>query len=697
MTREFIPLIPQPTSTKGGTGAFTLNAATTIVLPAADDPVALNADYFAATQLQAEIEALTGLALAIERRATPLRMNNVIMLLRAGRDVDTFSPDLTDLPQAGAEAYHLGITPTEIIIVAADGAGIFYGVQTLRQLVRTQGSRLPSLSIDDAPAMAYRGVMLDVSRFKVPTVAALKELVETMAHYKLNELQLYTEHTFQFPSHPRIGAGCGSLSSEDMIELDVWCRQRHVRLVPNLQSFGHMAHILAIPAYKPLAETRVGWSISPALEGSYKLLGEMYADMLPAFTASDFNIGCDETYDLGMGQSKSMADEMGLGRVYMAHILRLRELAAGLGKRIQVWGDIILHHPELLPELPQDIVWLDWHYEAQDTYHSPQAFAEAGRTFYVCPGTSSWNTLFPRIDNANANIRYLIRDGVAAGAVGMLNTDWGDGGHYQPLGQSYYSYIYGAEQAWTGATTDDESFDQKLGPLYFGDMSGEIVRAMRRLGSATTLPGVYRGNGSNTVLALFDEPLVGKTVIGSREDQPGRPVEAIPLRSLAEMKAAGEYAAQIFESAAASSPDPQTLREMAFSARLIAYAADKVQLGQRLQARWPELCNDAVCLAELNGYVARLVILKEQLAAFRVEFERLWLARARRSEIEVSLGHYDRALARFDAAIAWLQSQRAALATGGELDRDMSSYDGWNYLALWDRGTLHRDINALEA
>ena len=145
-----------------------------------------------------------------------------------------------------------------------------------------------------------------------------------------------------------------------------------------------------------------------------------------------------------MGQSAALAAEVGKGRVYLGHILRLRELAARYGRRIMLWADVLHSYPELVGELPDDVLLLDWQYEAADHYATTDALGKSGRAFWVCPGTSSWNTLFPRLDNALGNIRNLVRDGLAAGASGMLLTDWGDYGHYQPLSASWYPYLFGA-------------------------------------------------------------------------------------------------------------------------------------------------------------------------------------------------------------------------------------------------------------
>ena len=660
-------LLPQPKELTLRDGAFEMDADTLIILPATAGDEAT----FAARQLKSEIKRATGLSPDIVKLFQPHRRTNAIFLLRGQEEAAAFGILIGRIgPEAAHpdQAYRLAISPEAVVLYAKSQTGLFYAVQTMRQLVRLQGKRLPALDILDWPTLAYRGVMLDISRGKVPTLDTLKELVEVLSSYKLNVLQLYTKHTFRFVRHPRIGAGCGSLTSEDVLALDEHCRRHHVEFMPNLQSFGHFDRILELPEYSHLAESEMGWTLSPVKEESYALLDELYADLLPSFTSRTFNVNCDETYDLGQGASAALAEEIGVGRVYLNHILRLRELAARYGRRIQIWGDILLHHPELIEEVPEDITLLDWHYEAADSYPSVEAFAKAGRTFWVCPGTSSWNSLFPRLTNANANIRNFVRDGVAAGAQGMLNTDWGDYGHYQPLGLSWYGYLFGAEQAWTGGATEVADFEAKFGPLFLGPGHEQIIAAMHKLDQTNLLPGVPHFNRSHTVLALFDEPLVGETITD------------FPPETVSQMRTLAEEALATFEALAPGHPQELTLREMALAARLTAYAARKVALSQEIRRglRDPELDADRI-----RGYILSLKALDAELEVLRAEFEELWLARARRSEMHIALGYYAGLRARYRAAINWLEQQRQALLEGRPVDADLETYHAGDYRVLW--------------
>jgi hexosaminidase len=658
-------LLPQPKILSPLDGSFFLDLNTPVVIPAQ----ASEDTFFAAQQLQEEIYQATYLDLPIIKSFAPPK--RAITLICGPEQAATLGiePEQSPTPAHVADqAYSLAVTPDGIILYADAQVGLFHAVQTLRQLVRLHGTDVPALTVHDWPTLPCRGLMLDISRRKVPTLETLKELVTELSHYKINILQLYTEHTFQFPRHPKIGAGCGSLSSQDILELDAFCRARHVELMPNLQSFGHARNTLLIPEYQRLAETEILWILSPAFEETYALLDELYGDLLPAFTSTTFNVDCDETWDLGKGASKPMADEIGVGRVYLNHILRVRELAARYGRRIQIWGDILLNHPELIDEVPEDVTLLDWHYEAAEEYPSARIFGESGRAFWVCPGTSSWNTLFPRIHNANVNIRNLVRDGVAAGAEGMLNTDWGDCGHYQHLGLSWYGYVFGAVQGWSGGTTTDEDFETAFGPLFFGPAHEQILQAIHKLDRTNMLPGVSEPNGSDTALALFDEPLTGGTIT------------SLPPETLTEMQTLSEEASTILDGLAFGHPRELTLLEMASAAHLTTYAARKTALSQAIRR---DLHAPGLDADRIYRHILAITGLDKDLEPLRAEFEALWLSRARRSEIHVILGHYARLRARYYAAIQWLKAQRQTLLTGKPIDADLSTYDASDYHVLW--------------
>ncbi|HKK51049.1 MAG TPA: glycoside hydrolase family 20 zincin-like fold domain-containing protein, partial [Myxococcota bacterium] len=341
--------------------------------------------------------------------------------------------------ETARDAYRLRISPRGAEIRAPSLHGIGYGLQTLGQLVDGDG-RLPALDVLDQPDFRDRGLMLDVSRGKVPTRETLGQLVELCARLRLNVLMLYVEHPFAFRRHPEIGAGASPLDAETILWLDAKAFDHGVELVPCLQSLGHMERLLSLERHASLAESERRWSLSPSLPETYRLLSDLYDELLPLFRSRRFNANCDEPFDLGRGRSAARAARRGRGSIFVEHVEKLRRLAARHDKRLMIWADFAHQHPDSIDALDRDVVLLDWWYEAEFDADRIGRLRSAGFEAWACPGTSSWNCLFPRIENAERNVARWADAGRRHGATGLLDTDWGDFGHYNALGVSLQGY-----------------------------------------------------------------------------------------------------------------------------------------------------------------------------------------------------------------------------------------------------------------
>ena len=492
-------LIPMPRMLSLANTACSLRDHRLIVLNC-PDPQAL---LFSAHRLQASLRERAGLSWEIV--ASP-----------AGPS-DDIGVTLSVVPGSvrHPQGYELTITPAGIHAVAGTAAGVFYAVCTLIQLLESSfelpvsSFELPALRISDWPDFPARGVMLDVSRDRVPTMATLYDLVDLLASWKVNQLQLYTEHTFAYRNHPEVWAEASPITGEEILALDAYCRERFVELMPNQNSFGHMAPWLRLPRYQPLAETTGDWiapwgemfhggfSLCPADPGSLDLVRGLFDELLPHFSSRMFNVGCDETFDLGQGRSEAACRSLGRGRVYLDFLLKIHREVRARGRTMQYWGDIVIQHPELIGELPRDAVALVWGYEADHPFDEHgEKFAAAGIPFYVCPGTGSWRTLAGRTSSVLDNLRNAAENGLKHGAIGYLNTDWGDEGHWQPLPISYLGFAYGAAVSWAVDAARDLDLAPALSRYAFGDPTGTLGRIACDLGNLHQMTGVALFNAT---------------------------------------------------------------------------------------------------------------------------------------------------------------------------------------------------------
>ncbi len=471
------------------------------------------------------LKFLHGTFLLPKKPGTPRR--NVRSVLRIVRTSQRAVP-------AHPEGYALTISKGGIEILFREIGGLRAAKATLRQVLREYGRRLPCLKIRDRPDFARRGVMLDISRGRVPKLETLLDLAEHLADFKINELQLYTEHTFAYRRYKSVRRSWGALTPKEIQILAARCRELGIDLVPNQNSFGHLRHFLEHPNLKKLAEVsgpyaddsgefiRRPTTLAPNHPGTLPFLRGLYDELLPNFSSRFFNVGCDETWDLGRGQSKRFCKTKGPGRVYLDFLKKIHREVSKRDKRIMFWGDIILKHQKLIPELASlgvppaggsrkppkggtpNLIALNWGYEANHPFQLEAAqFAKSRIPFYVCPGTSSWQTLIGRHDNALANLRAAARAGKKSGAIGYLITDWGDGGHPQPLAVSWPMFLAGASLAWNAKNFDGRQLVSVLSRDVFADSTGKIVEAALNLGLAHQKLGVKVPNETplGTVIA----------------------------------------------------------------------------------------------------------------------------------------------------------------------------------------------------
>ena len=381
----------------------------------------------------------------------------------------------------GEEGYVLLIEKNRIILAANEKEGLFYGVQTLKQLVRgrKKEDRLPCLKIIDWPEFLYRGMQDDISRGPIPTMEFMKTQIRRCAELKLNMLSYYIENVVATKSHGDFAPAGAAISVEEWRELSDFAEKYQIKLVGNFQSFSHFEKILSYPQYRHLGES--GRLLSPLVPESYELLADIYAEMAPAFSSDFFNINSDETWDLGRGSTKQIVDNLGVAKVYANHLNRLYQELQKHNKRMMMWADIALEHKEVCDLLPKDIVMMTWEYSPLDSYIDYiKPLQNAGFEVMVCPGVLNSNRLMPELKMARDNIRGLVEEGARNKVMGVLLTIWDDGG-MALFSRDWYGVAYAAEKSWNVDTKKGGQFDKRFNMAVYGDKSDNVTKSLWKI------------------------------------------------------------------------------------------------------------------------------------------------------------------------------------------------------------------------
>lgn len=474
-------LIPFPKEVRRSAGAFALDCPLVLEAPATQA-------VLAGQLLNDELQRAGLPTVQVQASASP----DLVFRLRANPPPDPLpGPRASQPPGEHPEGYTLEVDDNAVVGAAATPAGLHYSLQTLRQLIRAnrRGSSLPALTIRDWPSLRWRCFQDDLTRGPSSKLETLQFEASLASFLKLNLMTYYMEYQFAFQKHPRIGPPDGSLTPEDLQALVAYARPQHVEILGNQQSFGHFAHILKHPEYAALRETAD--VLTPVREETYRLLEDLYAEVCPLLPFPWFNVCCDETWGLGTGPSRDLAAEIGVGGVYVRHLRRVHDLLRTRhNKRMMMWGDIILQHPDHLDQIPKDTIMLTWGYDARPNFEDQIVpFARSGYEFFVCPGVNNWSRILPDFGVAVTNIQHFVRDGVKHGALGMINTDWEDDGEALNA-VKWHADAWAAECAWNASTTPIDVFNRRVGAVLFGEAGDHFGQAITLLAQTHRLPAM---------------------------------------------------------------------------------------------------------------------------------------------------------------------------------------------------------------
>jgi hexosaminidase len=584
-------------------------------------------------------------------------------------------PDEKFTDEMKAEGYIIHTASSGLTVVGDTAEGVFYGEQTVKQLVSGNGPHavLHGENIRDWPAMKYRGLDDDMSRGPITTLEFEKRMIRTIAAYKINLYSPYFEHTQQYVSNPLM-APPGSITAEEAIELVAYAKLYHITIIPEQEAFGHLHNSMTWEQYQPLVETPHGAVLAPGQPGSVTLITQMFTELAALYPGPFLHIGADETVDLGLGQTKGEVDSRGLAAVYLDFLQRIVTALKPLNRKILFWGDIAQDAPDLLKGLPQSFkdstIAIAWVYNPEprgyDRFLTP--FTKAGFETWVAPSVNNFRKVYPDNNLALANIQRFTADGQRLGSTGQLNTIWNDDGEGL-FNQDWYGILFGAAAAWQKGESSIPAFQDSYAQVFHGDATGDLNEAQKELMLAHSVlkDQAHVGDGTNSIFWLdpmsADGLRIGTQVRPHARELRLHAERALTLIAQARAAAPGTPPvhagpavydpAESYPSAATSLRETAAIDALELGARRMDFIGLKFQLADEIAEGYQraysmqnskdkkQRMDVSRELSDLNGVNGRIQDYINGYSLLRDLYEQAWYRSNRAYALRPVLEHYD--------------------------------------------------------
>ena len=665
-----LKILPAPKEVRMAEGKIVIKPSTTILISNSEDRIA-------AETLQKEIHDRTGMKLSIQAVTAAPKTTGHISLgrltdrgLRSYLESQGVKVDELGSHDLDKQGYVIRVTGSGVLVAGRTAQGLFYGVQTLRQLLRPDGAgektlAVPALVIRDWPSMEWRGVSDDISRGPILTLDYLKLQIRTLAEYKINLLGFNMEHVFDFRTQPLVAPKDvapkeaaltpAEITPSEIKELVDYASKYYVTILPEQQGFGHLHQFLKYEIYSDLAETPHGHVLTPTNPKTYDFIRQVYGEIVPLFPGPFFHIGSDETFELGVGQTKALAAQEGLGRVYLEHLQKVFEIMQPYHKQLMFWGDIAIKYPELLTILPKDMIAVPWDYDPRPSYENIiTPYSNAGLRVVVAPGAGNWRAIWPDLDSAFVNIRNFVRDGQKHQALGALNTTWNDDGE-SLVDMTWPALVFGATASWQPGESSIDDFKSSYDWAFYRNNDDDSIFAgvIENLDRPNTLlAGVKLDNASNEL--FWSDPF--------SEAGASTAAKALPITH--DLRISAERAAEtLLLNRAKARLHAETLDDMLFAAWHLDALGLKIQFTSEIsryywdayqnQTDKTRAQNDLDEIVDING---RLESLRDAITELRKMYAEGWARENHPYWLDNVLVRYDNLALEVQAKIVAVQA-----------------------------------------
>jgi len=626
------PLLPRPQEIHYGNGELALRG---LAICFASTPAA--EDRYAADELSNALSAQAESSIPILEASS---CAHGILLQRTG--------GIDPLPLPGEhpgpdsrEAYSLKITSQGGTVSARSTAALYYAVKTLKQLVEGRGAQaaLPVVEIHDWPALAYRGVMVDMSHGALPTEQEVERQLDFLARWKANQYYFYSEDSIELKGFPLLNPD-GRFTQDEVRRIIAYGRERHIDVIPCLELYGHQHDLFRVEKYSTLSDLPHGTEFDPRNPEVNSLLADWVTQLAQLFPSTFVHIGFDEAFQIEQAAQKGGTAAQP-AQLFIRQLNNVDQLFRQFGKTVMAWGDIMVKYPAIVSQLPPGLIAVAWEYDPGPESHYQHwlgPLAAQHTPHMIASGVTCWNQVMPDYAKSFENIDTFLASGRKSGAMGLINTLWTDDAQ-NLMRTAWPGLAYGAVAAWQSTPVDRPDFFSDYSELtYPRTIAPDVAQALKDLeASELALQEVIR---DDTMLALWRDPFapaVFKKCAAHADD-------------LRQTRLLAEDAETHLDHALSEGGDATTLECLRVGSRLLDYAGERFQTALELDAMWrglgPRRPKDDAWWNNWESQVtyqdhSRLVDLMDAITELRPQYRDAWLAEYTPYRLDSALGRWD--------------------------------------------------------
>lgn len=639
VSREHNPVLPQPQKIIYGTSQFEVKEA---VIGFAVKPCA--EDINAARELAAILSKTTSTGIQVRDEGTK---GASIIFERTGASDPL--PVAGEKPGPGSrESYKIKVTSKNIKITAISSAGLFYGVQTLRQLVEGESDKafIPEVEIEDWPTLAYRGFMMDMSHYQLPRMEEIKNQIDFLSRWKANQYFFYSEASIELDGYPLLMAEA-RFTRDQVKEIIRYARTRHIDVIPNMELYGHLHDLFKLEHYSDLSVIPHGGEFIPDDPRVKPLLEDWIAQISKLFQSPFFHIGFDETWFLEYEAKKRGKSPE---EFYLGMLKQTTDIVEKQGKIPLVWADMLQKYPSIIPGVSKKAIAVPWHYTAlNDSIYDKKLspFQQNGIPMIVQGALRNWNWVVPAFEVSFLNTDVLITAGKKYNAIGFINSGWTDDA-LTIMRMAYPDFAYGSIASWQEKPVDRENFFRDYSrTLYSPEVAVLVEKAFTSLSRAESLIRTALGP---TDVAIWANPFK-TTSLRTIENN---------MENLRQGRLAAEDAQVAIRRALEYNTDTVTLTALLAGVKMLDYVALKYLYTGEMAGYWQQVSREynadnyrLLIRRTINGKIhSKIMDLLDAVIQTKEIYREAWLNEYTPFRLGIGLGKYD-----FEFQF-WLRFQR---------------------------------------